>query len=72
MARAYRLSSFGIWLKCTLIEHQMTQRDFADKFGVTEPSVSRWIHGDRTPRLDELEKILDMFDCHIEILPNKE
>ena len=72
MAKAYNLSSFGVWLKCTLIENRMTQRDLADKLDVTEVSVSRWVHGDRTPRVDQLQQILDVFGCHIEILPDKE
>lgn len=71
MAKEYRLSAFGIWLRCALAEHQMMQVDLADKLGVTDVTVSRWVHGERTPRVDQLEQILDCFNCHIEILPNK-
>ena len=71
MARGYHLSSFGVWLKCSLAEHQMTQRDLATLIGTTETSISRYVHGDRMPRLAELNKILNIFECHIEILPNK-
>lgn len=66
------MSSFGIWLKCSLYERKMTQRDLAELIGTTEVSVSRYVHGDRMPRLEQLNKILDIFGCHIEILPNKD
>ena len=72
MAKAYHLSAFGIWLKCTLVENKMKQVDLADKLEVSCVTVSRWISGNRNPKPEQLEKILDLFNCHIEILPNKE
>lgn len=71
MAKAYRLSALGIWLKKVLAENQMMQIDLAHTLGVTDVTVSRWVHGERKPRIEQLEKILDIFGYHIEILPNK-
>lgn len=38
-------------------QHGITQRDLANEVGVTEVSVSRYVHGTRTPRGDILVKI---------------
>ncbi len=62
---------FGMWLKIELVKKNMKQRDLAKLVGITEQSMCRWIHGDRTPRADEMQKVLDYFNCHIEIVPNK-
>ena len=58
MARAYHLSSFGVWLKASLAERGMTQRELAELLDTNEVSISRYVHGDRMPRLPELNRIL--------------
>lgn len=43
--------AFGEHLKSLLEERGMTQAEFARRTGLTEPSVSRYIKGERTPRI---------------------
>lgn len=71
MARAYQLSAFGVWLKSSLAERQMTQKELAELLGTTEVNISRYVRGGRTPREPELSRILNIFKCHIEILPDQ-
>lgn len=65
------MPEFGVWLKCELIKAGMKQRDLAKILGTTEVSISRWIHGERTPKQAQIKLILDYFNCHIEIVPNE-
>ena len=64
--------SFGTWLKGALKERKMSQRDLASLLETSEVSISRYIHGARMPRMEDVSKIMDIMGCHIEILPNKE
>jgi predicted transcriptional regulator len=40
-----------------LDERKMTLQDFGDLIGVNGPSVSRYIHGDRIPRVETMARI---------------
>ena len=64
------MSAFGVWLKATLMECGMKQKDLAKAMNTSEACVSRWINGNRIPENKQLSWILDYFDCHIEIVPN--
>lgn len=46
-------------IKELLREHNMTQKDLANRLGVAEASVSRTISGRYAPTLDTLERIAD-------------
>ena len=70
MTEKYDLGNFGAWLKQILRERQMTQRELADLIGTDEGGVSRYINGVRRPRWKAVERILNVLDYHIEILPN--
>ena len=39
-----------------------TQRQFAEKLGVSEVTVSRWLSGERNPTLETLEKMAKVLD----------
>ena len=45
--------AFGEYLKSLLEEKGMTQAEFARRTGMTEASVSRYISGQRTPRISQ-------------------
>ena len=51
-----------------LYEHEMTQRELAEKLGVTEVSVSRWLHGDRVPGSAHILAMARYFNVHFEDL----
>ena len=46
-----------IRLQTELIRNDLTQRKLGEKVGVTEVSVSRYIHGSRMPRANTLVKM---------------
>ena len=63
--------TFRVWLIVQLARRKMTQKDFAAYMGVTEVSISRWSTGKRLPTPRQMQRILDYFDSHIEIVRNK-
>ena len=64
-------ATFRVWLIVQLARRKMTQKDFAAYMGVTEVSISRWATGKRLPTPRQMQRILDYFDSHIEIVRNK-
>ena len=59
------MSSFGSWLKTELLKAGMQQKDLCRVIGITEASMSRYIHGERIPRSITLMKIMDYFGAKI-------
>ena len=51
-------------LRFYLMALQMSQRDLAERVGVTEASVSNWTTGTKIPRADTIDKICDVFGCN--------
>ena len=49
--------TFGEHLKSLLEEKGMKQKFLADKTGMTESSVSRYVNGERTPRISQAYRI---------------
>lgn len=42
--------SFQKQVKRALVLNNMNQRELADEIGVTEATISRWLHGSREPK----------------------
>lgn len=42
---------------------KMNQSEFADKMGVSPASVSLWIQGKKSPRMDKLDRMCALFNC---------
>lgn len=57
--------NFGHSLKVALESHGITQRELAEKLGVTDQSVSGWTQG-TLPGLDNVLKIADLFGISID------
>lgn len=55
-------------LKTLLKRQEMTQRKLAEKAGTTEVSVSRYLRGQRTPRLLTLAAIAQVLGVSIDDL----
>lgn len=53
-----------------LQKQQMTQKDLAEKAGVTEAAISHYIKGDRSPRAVVLGRIADALEVSLEDLMN--
>ncbi len=49
-------------------QRQMTQKDLAQKSGITEASVSRYMHSERTPRMDIIVNFAKAFGVSTEYL----
>lgn len=43
-----------------LYEKRITQKEFADKVGVSAPTVSAWCNGTKTPRMDKVDTICEV------------
>lgn len=41
---------------------KMSQKDLAEKLGVTEVTVSRWLNGERDPSIETLNRIAEVLD----------
>jgi len=55
-------------IKTLLKRQEMTQRELAEKAGTTEVSVSRYLRGQRTPRLLTLAAIAQVLGVSIDDL----
>lgn len=42
-----------------------TQREIADKLGVTQPCVARWLSGRHTPNVTTIERLADAYEVSI-------
>lgn len=45
-----------------LYERGITQREFANRMGVSAPTVSAWCSGTKTPRLENIDKMCEILD----------
>lgn len=52
--------------------NNMKQSDLADKLNVTQATVSGWESGRRTPDLETVRRIAELFDCSIDELLGNE
>ena len=50
-------------LKNKLSESGMTRAEFAEKVGVGISSVGFWTSGTKTPRMDKIDKMCEIFHC---------
>lgn len=44
--------------------YDITQKDLANKMGVSEASVSNWVKGIKVPRADKVDKLCKIFNCN--------
>lgn len=63
-----RMDIFIKRLQELLDEKDMTQRELAERIGVTEVTISRYINGERKPRIDIIGKIAEVFGVSIDYL----
>lgn len=63
------MESLMTFIKARVTMSSWTQREFADKCGVTECAISNYFSGKRRPRFDLYEKMLDVLGYEIVIKP---
>ena len=64
--------SFIKKLSILLEEKNITQRELAEKINVTEVTISRYLSGERSPRIEIVSKIAEFFGVSIDSLLGKE
>lgn len=55
---------FSKRLRHYLSEYDMTQVELAKKLGVGTTSVYNWCNGIKTPRMDKVDAMCDLFHCN--------
>lgn len=63
--------SFIKKLSILLEEKNITQRELAEKINVTEVTISRYLSGERSPRIEIVSKIAEFFGVSIDYLLGK-
>lgn len=61
MVEEYRI--FAENLKYYMKRYGYTQVELAEKCDVSHVSVSRWVNGEKFPRIPKLEKLCEIFHC---------
>ncbi len=59
-------------LKYLRTKMNLTQKDFAEKIGVSQSSINYWEKGQRIPSIEAAAKIADFFNITIESLLDSE
>ena len=62
------MSAFQIRLKALREEKKMSQREFAEIFGVAQSTVGNWEAGIREPELETIKRLADYFDVSTDFL----
>ena len=52
--------------------NKMTQRDVADRLGISQPSYIRYENGKSEPTIENLIKLADLFDVSLDYLCGRE
>jgi len=62
----------GNFIKSIRLEHNLTQKELADKLGVTYQAVSKWENGKNVPDIGIMKQISEEFDVNIDEILNGE
>ena len=54
---------FSIRLQFFLDKNKMTQKELADRLGVTQAAVSSWVLGKKMPRMNKIDAMCNIFGC---------
>lgn len=54
---------FARRLRYYLDKYEMSQLELAQKLGVGTTSVSNWVNGIKSPRMDKVDAMCDLFGC---------
>lgn len=64
--------NFGLFLENLLDKKNISQRDFAKKIGVSETTISRYIHNIQFPRSDVITKMSNILEVSTDYLLGNE
>lgn len=54
---------FGRKLQFFLDKNDMSQKELAEKLGVSTSAVSSWCNGDKSPRMNKVDAMCEIFGC---------
>ena len=43
--------------------YKMSQKGLASRMGVSEATISNWVKGVKSPRIDKVDKLCEIFNC---------
>ncbi len=66
------MSNFETRLKKELAEQNILGRSLAEKCGVTESSVSKWLNGESIPRPNKIKQIAEILHVSVDYLLGKD
>ncbi len=64
----FDLEKFSYRLIVLMEDFNLTQVDLAQKVGISNVTISRYLSGDRVPRLDVIARMASVFDVSIDYL----
>lgn len=59
---------FGDMVDYLRKDRGLTMAELGDKVGRTKSTISTWISGNRSPKLEEIVKLADFFNVSLEVL----
>ena len=65
-------NKIGKYIKKLRIDNHFTQKDLADKLGVTYQAVSKWENGKNIPDISVLKEMSNLFNVEISEILNGE
>ena len=67
MRREIENIDFGKWLRAKRREHHLSQTALANKLFLYQNSIGYWERGDKSPRLEEVERVVKFFGAELVI-----
>lgn len=61
-------NTFATRIKELRLKNNLTQKDIAEKIGLTPTGISYWESGNAVPNYDTLKKLADLFNVSIDYL----
>lgn len=71
MHNKYGSNEFGEWLKHSMKECGLSQKQLADELGMCDRTIRRYIGGDVQPSGELMRRVLNYFESHIEVERNE-
>ncbi|EIZ2412611.1 helix-turn-helix transcriptional regulator [Listeria monocytogenes] len=68
LTHPYSKNNLGITINYFRKKDNLTLKELGKKVGKTDATVSRWITGERIPRIEDIYKLVEIFDTTFDTL----